>query len=219
MTGTHALWTLDELAERVDAALSTGYDGPASGRVRAVPDQRAIRYYSTLGLVDRPAARRGSTALYGHRHLLQLVAIKKLQAGGLPLARIQLQLAGATDQRLERVAQLSGAEPPVAPAAAVAAAPPSRAAAFWKRTAAAEVPAAAADLAGAPADPPTAGGRPGPVVTMQGVRLADGVTLLLDRARPLRDDEVGAIQAAAEHLLEALRARGLGGRPRGREPR
>src|SRR6266540_1023172 len=151
MIDAPTLWTLDELAGRVDAALSVGYDGQASGRVRDVPDPRAIRYYTTLGLVDRPIARHGSTVLYGPRHLLQLVAIKKLQARGLPLARIQVELAGATDQQLQRVA------------------------------------------------------------TLQGVRLADGVTLLLDQARPLREGEGRAIQAAAEHLLQALRARGLGG--------
>jgi hypothetical protein len=59
----------------------------------------------------------------------------------------------------------------------------------------------------------------GVATTMQGVRLAAGVTLLLDGDRPLRDEEVRAIQAAAEPLLEALRARGLGGGSGGREPR
>ncbi|MDX6262798.1 MAG: hypothetical protein QOH84_4486, partial [Kribbellaceae bacterium] len=70
------LWTLGELAERVEAALAD-YPGQANGRVRAVPDQRAIRWYTTTGMVDRPAEMRGRTALYGRRHLLQLVAIKR----------------------------------------------------------------------------------------------------------------------------------------------
>ena len=76
---TQALWTIDELGSRVALALSVDYDGQASGRVRDVPDRRTIRYYTTLGLIDRPALR-GRTALYGRRHLLQLVAIKRLQA-------------------------------------------------------------------------------------------------------------------------------------------
>jgi DNA-binding transcriptional MerR regulator len=105
-------WTLDQLAERVWAALSVDYDGQASGRVREVPDQRAIRYYTTIGLVDRPAAMRGRTALYVRRHLLQLVAIKRLQARGLSLARIQRELAGATDTQLERVARIPPLEEP-----------------------------------------------------------------------------------------------------------
>jgi hypothetical protein len=81
-----ALWTLDELGARVALALAVGYDGQANGRVREVPDGRTIRYYTTLGLIDRPAAMRGRTALYGVRHLLQLTAIKRLQARGLSLA-------------------------------------------------------------------------------------------------------------------------------------
>jgi hypothetical protein len=101
-----APWTLDELAERVDAALAVDYHGQASGRVRDVPDRRAIRWYTTIGLVDRPAAHRGRTAMYGPRHLLQLVAVKRLQARGLPLVAIQQELAGATDTQLARVARL-----------------------------------------------------------------------------------------------------------------
>src|SRR6266545_5142598 len=112
---TEAIWTLDELSERVGAALSVGYDGQPSGRVRDLPDQRAIRWYTTIGLVDRPAATRGRTAMYGPRHLLQLVAIKRLQARGLSLVAIQAELAGATDAQLARVAQVAEAAPPAAP--------------------------------------------------------------------------------------------------------
>ena len=104
-------WTLDELAERVDAALAVGYAGQSSGRVRAVPDRRAIRWYTTIGLIDRPVAHRGRTALYGPRHLLQLVAVKRLQAKGLPLVAIQQELAGATDTQLARVAHPASAAP------------------------------------------------------------------------------------------------------------
>ena len=107
-------WTLDELAERVDLALAVDYHGQPSGRVRAVPDRRAIRWYTTIGLIDRPVAHRGRTALYGPRHLLQLVAVKRLQAKGLPLVAIQQELAGATDSQLARVARLPlGARPTV----------------------------------------------------------------------------------------------------------
>src|SRR5918992_1504723 len=114
-------WTLDELAERVDAALAVDYPGQPSGRVRAVPDRRAIRWYTTIGLIDRPIAHRGRTALYGPRHLLQLVAVKRLQAKGMPLVAIQQELAGATDTQLARVAH-----PTPAPAAPLAARPAAR---------------------------------------------------------------------------------------------
>src|SRR5215467_8773892 len=100
------LWTLDDLGARVALALAVDYSGQANGRVRDVPDRRTIRYYTTLGLVDRPAAMRGRTALYGMRHLLQLVAIKRLQADGRSLAEVQQELAGAPDAALRRLANI-----------------------------------------------------------------------------------------------------------------
>src|SRR5579883_622967 len=96
-------WTIDELTEAVASALAEGYGGAPSGRVRDVPDQRTIRYYTTLGLIDRPSEMRGRTALYDRRHLLQVVAIKKLQACGQSLAEVQRALAGQTDRGLAEV--------------------------------------------------------------------------------------------------------------------
>ena len=65
-----------ELGTLVARALSVDYPGQSNGQVRDVPDRRTIRYYTTLGLLDRPAEMRGRTALYGQRHLLQLVAVE-----------------------------------------------------------------------------------------------------------------------------------------------
>src|SRR5271154_4783925 len=106
MLTSEPLWTIDELNEQVALALSVDYEGTANGRVRDVPDRRTIRYYTTLGLLDRPAEMRGRTAFYGRRHLLQLVAIKKLQARGRSLAEVQRALAGLTDKALAQVAEL-----------------------------------------------------------------------------------------------------------------
>ncbi len=107
--GEAMLWTIEELGERVAGALSAGYGGVPSGRVRDVPDLRTIRYYTTLGLLDRPAEMRGRTALYGQRHLLQLVAIKRLQARGLSLAAVQERVVGLSNAALRRLA--GGASP------------------------------------------------------------------------------------------------------------
>ena len=52
-------WTLDELCEEAERALGREAPAPADGRVREVPDRRTIRYYTTLGLLDRPAELRG----------------------------------------------------------------------------------------------------------------------------------------------------------------
>jgi DNA-binding transcriptional MerR regulator len=101
------LLTIDELTRAAGEALTASpYNGQPSARVREVPDKRTIRYYTTIGLLDRPAEMRGRTAYYGRRHLLQLVAIKRRQAQGRSLAQIQQELAGATDKALARWADL-----------------------------------------------------------------------------------------------------------------
>ena len=140
------LWTLDQLTEQVEVALAVDYAGAPSGRVRSVPDRRAIRWYTTIGLVDRPAAMRGRTALYAERHLLQLVAIKRRQADGRSLAEIQAELAGATDALLRSIARLPNGTPagPHAPAT-------PRAGRFWSAPAATPTPVPAAMPTPAPA--------------------------------------------------------------------
>jgi DNA-binding transcriptional MerR regulator len=193
---TQELWTIDELGSRVALALSVDYDGQASGRVRDVPDQRTIRYYTTLGLIDRPAALRGRTALYGRRHLLQLVAIKRLQAQGLTLAELQQQLLGQPDAVLEKLARLSVEVVDAAPRPAnkkEEAEPARREAAFWC--------AAPAEVEERP--PPAAA----PV--MQGVPLDAGLTLLFAPQRRLEAGDLEAIQAAAAPLLKLLEKRRL----------
>src|SRR3954471_15123468 len=136
MTASDPRWTIDELGAQVALALSVGYDGPPTGRVRDVPDRRTIRYYTTLGLIDRPAELRGRTAFYGRRHLMQLVAIKRLQARGLSLAEVQQQLVGLGGAALARLAKLPDLEE-AAPAEPAEEAPDRRGGAFWR-----EAPAA-----------------------------------------------------------------------------
>jgi DNA-binding transcriptional MerR regulator len=99
-------WSLEELVRRVAQALAAGSVRSPSGRVTQLPDRRVIRWYATIGLVDRPLSSQGRAARYGPRHLLQLVAIKRRQAEGQALADIQVELAGATDATLQRIAQV-----------------------------------------------------------------------------------------------------------------
>ncbi|NUP61595.1 MAG: MerR family transcriptional regulator, partial [Nonomuraea sp.] len=101
-------WTIGELAERAAQALRAGAQ-PVNGRVRDVPGERLIRWYTTIGLVDPPLTRRGRIARYGRRHLLQLVAVKRMQAAGRSIAQIQTALTGATDVMLEAAAGLAPA--------------------------------------------------------------------------------------------------------------
>ena len=193
-------WTLDELAERVDLALAVDYHGQLSGRVRAVPDRRAIRWYTTIGLIDRPVAHRGRTALYGPRHLLQLVAVKRLQARGLPLVAIQQELAGATDSQLARVARLPlGARPTVAPGPVPAVVVPDGG----------DPPTGRVADRRAAADPPrSAAPAPPPAVAP---RVAGGTAR---RASFWRDRPVAAFTApAAEAATDAAEAPEISGAP------
>ena len=160
--------TLPELVGALSGLLANGYEGARSGRVRDLPDARTVRWYQTLGMVDRPDAFRGRAALYGRRHLLQLAAIKKLQSSGFPLADIQRGLAGKNDAELARSAgvSLKDADQVVArsvlarsqaAAADLAAAvagqaqvPSRRATAFWKAKPSAAQPEAPKAAAAAP---------------------------------------------------------------------
>jgi DNA-binding transcriptional MerR regulator len=92
-----------------------------------VPDDRTIRYYATLGLLDRPAAMRGRTALYSTRHLAQVVAIKRLQTMGRSLAEIQTLWPTLDDTTLTRMSGVSVAGTRANPS------PASTREEFWKR--------------------------------------------------------------------------------------
>jgi MerR HTH family regulatory protein len=217
-----AEWTLDDLAARVGAALTAAdYPGAPNGRVREVPDRRAIRWYTTIGLLDRPAAMRGRTALYGPRHLAQLVAIKRLQAQGRSLAEIQAELVGASDATLHRVAGLpEGAEAAGTAGAQTALtgteAAPASPRAFWRQAAVAPgaVPAAPTH-APAPAGPGLAVDAADDVL-LTGVPLEGGAVLLLPAAPDPAD--VAALRAAARPLIDLLTARGLLAHPSRRSP-
>jgi DNA-binding transcriptional MerR regulator len=179
------LWTLEQLSERVADLLANGYEGQQNGRVRELPNGRTIRWYTTIGLVDRPLATRGRVALYGRRHALQLAAIKQLQARGLSLAEVQERLLGTSDEELAGIARTrldivhipEGVEVPL-----------DR---FWRHhhtdtkndTVTNVVPA---------------------------IRIDDSVTVLLDGAtRPLDDADLAELTAAARPLLDAIDRLGL----------
>ena len=54
------VWRLDELVRRSQQLLALLPAGTGeSRRVRWQPDARLVRYYTTLGLLDRPAELRG----------------------------------------------------------------------------------------------------------------------------------------------------------------
>jgi DNA-binding transcriptional MerR regulator len=83
----------------------------ARGTVTNVPDERTIRYYLAEGLIQPSDERQGTASVFGYLHLLQLVAIKKLQAEHLPIRKIRELVSGKNEQELETlvgVGALSG---------------------------------------------------------------------------------------------------------------
>jgi hypothetical protein len=200
------VWTIEELVDQVHSALSAEYPGAPNGRVRDLPDRRAIRWYATTGLVDRPAAMRGRTALYGPRHLLQLVAVKRRQADGRTLAEIQAELTGATDAVLADIARVPEdllADPDPTDGRGPSTTTEPVRARFW-----ATAPVSPAPHHPAPPLAPS-DARPGEPVgaVLSGLLLGGGAVLLLP-GRPDTDDHA-AIVAAARPLLDVLAARGL----------
>jgi DNA-binding transcriptional MerR regulator len=67
--------------------------------------RRAARYYRTLGLIDPPEG-----GGYSEKHLLQLTAVRLLQAQGLPLRRIRELLYGRSLPELREIRRRGLAE-------------------------------------------------------------------------------------------------------------
>jgi DNA-binding transcriptional MerR regulator len=220
-----ALSTLPELVAEVAARIAA-LPAPKNGQVRAVPDERTVRYYGTLGLLDRPSAMRGRTALYGPKHAAQVVAIKRLQTMGRSLSEILALWPTLDDATLAR---MSGVALP-------AVGTPAARAEFWKREPGqgaagasrreleagaapdAALPGARATL-GSPDAPPAPAGPAGAVELR--IELAPQVVLSLsvvDDRIAVSSADVRAIRAAAAPLLAELASRRLAPHPGGDEP-
>ncbi|HEY9784928.1 MAG TPA: MerR family transcriptional regulator [Candidatus Obscuribacterales bacterium] len=103
--------SLEELLVRVTELVESYglHQAQQDNRVAALPDIRTIRYYTTLGLLDRPLIE-GRQGRYQRRHLLQLVAVKALQTLSLPLSEIQAKLFGLSELELEAVIEAVAGE-------------------------------------------------------------------------------------------------------------
>lgn len=208
-------YTLDELVARLAAEIDEAALEPTNGQVQAVPDRRTLRYYTTLGVLDRPELS-GRQAFYGRRHLLQALAIKRLQAEGLGLAAVQRRLAGLPDAELAAVARPAGtaARPERFWAGAPAAAPP---AGRPRGTGpalppSAPVPAPAAPGTRAPRRRSPTSTPPTGASLLSGLPLGDGAVLLLPASPALAAADsaaLAAVQVAAAPLLAHLRRTGL----------
>ena len=98
----------EQLAKEVNAWCERHQVAPASGQAGERITERNIRYYRTLGLVDPPFM--GGGQGFAELHRMQLVAIRLLQAQGLPLNRIRELLLGRTLEELRRIEKQGLAE-------------------------------------------------------------------------------------------------------------
>jgi DNA-binding transcriptional MerR regulator len=92
---------LPEFAETGERILSQLDLEQERGTVTSVPDERTIRYYLAEGLIQSPGEKQGTASVFGYLNLLQLVAIKKLQAEHLPIRKIRELVADKSEQELE----------------------------------------------------------------------------------------------------------------------
>lgn len=91
----HQTISIGDLADLVNRWCDEHQVTPANGQAGERITERNIRYYRSRGLLDAPGGddigrKRGFT----EKHLLQLKAIRLLQARGLPLEQIQARIHG-----------------------------------------------------------------------------------------------------------------------------
>ncbi len=179
-------WIISDLCERVADALAASPEVPG-GKARSIPDERSIRYYTTLGLIDRPTLR-GRTAYYGARHLAQLIAIKRMQVDGASLAEIQELLPALSDAAL---GELTGVALTAKPR-------PAARRDFWRASPQPVVP-----------EPAPESGSGSSFTAEHHLELAPGVRLSISASRVPTDADADALRVAAATVLAELVRRRL----------
>jgi DNA-binding transcriptional MerR regulator len=99
--------SLSQLAHRANAWCREHGVAPASDQAAEAISERNIRFYRTLGLLDPPA---GGPSGYREKHLLQLTAIRVLQAHGTPLRKIRELLYGRAEDDLREISRRGALE-------------------------------------------------------------------------------------------------------------
>ena len=97
----HAPWNARGLASHVTGLVDSVGVRPTNASARAAPSARSIRYYIANGLLDRPEGT-GTSATYGYRHFLQMLAVKIRQREGATLQTIKREMKELTGDSLER---------------------------------------------------------------------------------------------------------------------
>lgn len=96
-----APWSLRDLSALAGAILEASAIYPINAAASAHPSERTIRFYVARTLVSPPEGR-GTAAIYGYRHLLQVLAIKLQQMEGATLDQLVKDLGGLPGDVVER---------------------------------------------------------------------------------------------------------------------
>lgn len=178
-----APWAIADLASLAGAILEASSVTPLSAAAQARPTVRTIRFYLSRGLVDRPEGR-GTAAVYGYRHLLQVLAIKLQQMEGITLERIVAEGQTRTGDAVERrVAAVLGAS----------LRPPELLG--WQASVRGRVERAGAGARRSGADHPT---------TVRRIPVAEGVEVVVDAMHPVlrRPGSEDALVEAVRGVVE-----------------
>lgn len=185
-----AAYGLDELLELADE------------RLGETITPRTVRLYATEGLIDRPG-RDGRRAVYGQRHLLQLLLVRSLARRGLSLSAIAPLVVGDDEALQEQLNQLDDGLELRGPA------PGSNAALDYLQS----IPSSAAEpspsllpLLGAPLRSSRTAGRSSPASTSRWHRfqLAPGVELHLSESASIPSSHARR-EAWLQRLIDRLR--------------
>lgn len=176
-----APWGLRDLAALAGGVLEASGVIPLSAAAKTRPTERTIRFYVARGLVSPPEGR-GTAAMYGYKHFLQVLAIKLRQMEGATLEGLTREFAEQPGDQLERrVASVLGPQLPLPGEVAQGGAAPVR----GRSARALTLPLPKTPL---------------PAGLHRRIAVAPGVELLIDASHPVFDSAGG--EAA---LVAALR--------------
>jgi DNA-binding transcriptional MerR regulator len=205
---------LAEAAARILAESGAARQG--RGTVTELPDERTVRYYLAESLLPPAEEKQGTASVFGFRHLLQLLVVKKLQAEGLPIRAIRELVTGKTERQLER---LLGVEQGRASGASARGEALNYLESLLQRSPSAPLPSAPPALAQqspSASAPLGSSSSAAPRETWARVELEPGLELHVSDNYHVPPGE-SALRRLSQAFLNVLRARGVGSPGRGRK--
>jgi DNA-binding transcriptional MerR regulator len=181
--------------------------------VTELPDERTVRYYLAEGLIPPAEEKQGTASVFGFRHLLQLLVVKKLQAEGLPIRAIRELVTGKTERQLER---LLGVENGQASGPAARGEALSFLESLLQKSASAPLPSATPPAQQSPPSAPLASPSAATCETWARVELEPGLEVHVSDGYRAPQGE-GTLRRLSQAFLNVLRAHGAGLPGRGRK--